>query len=75
LGPNEEVGVLGTSAAAAAPLKSPTKKTSPPLLTIDKIRWYVWYKPGPGIELAGEALNKNAVAVMPKNQWGVGSTQ
>ena len=33
------------------------------------------YKSGPGIELAGEALNKNAVAVMPKNQWGVGSTQ
>ena len=23
-----------------------------------------------GIELAGEALNKNAIAVMPKNQWG-----
>jgi len=25
----------------------------------------------PGIELAGQALNKNAVAVMPKNQWGL----
>jgi hypothetical protein len=23
----------------------------------------------PGIELAGQALNKNAVALMPKNQW------
>ena len=32
------------------------------------------YTPGratvPGIELAGQALNKNGVAVMPKNQWG-----
>ena len=27
--------------------------------------------PGPGIELAGQALNKNAVAVVPKNQWGL----
>jgi hypothetical protein len=27
--------------------------------------------PGPGIELVGQALNKNAVAVMPKNQWGL----
>ena len=25
---------------------------------------------GPGIELAGQALKKNAVVVMPKNQWG-----
>jgi hypothetical protein len=30
----------------------------------------VIYTPGPGIELAGQALNKNAVAVMPKNQLG-----
>jgi hypothetical protein len=28
------------------------------------------YRRGPGIELAGQAPNKNAVAVMPKNQWG-----
>jgi hypothetical protein len=26
--------------------------------------------PVPGIELAWQAPNKNAVAVMPKNQWG-----
>jgi hypothetical protein len=27
--------------------------------------------PGSGLELASQALNKNAVAVMPKNKWGL----
>ena len=29
------------------------------------------YRSRPGIELAGQALKKNAVALMPKNQWGL----
>jgi hypothetical protein len=39
-------------------------------LAIDQTGIRAWCDPVPGIELAGQALNKNAVAVMPKNQLG-----